>query len=95
MERQIAQGMFAKEDVTKSDRVLHTPGNFAKKCLLYVQEAGTLESLIPHVCRRNHLDSWLIFEVLQGRGTISYEGQTYELMQGQYIWIDCNCAQEF
>ena len=64
MERQIAQGMFAKEDVTKSDRVLHTPGNFAKKCLLYVQEAGTLESLIPHVCRRNHLDSWLIFEAV-------------------------------
>lgn len=89
MEQQTTQAIFAKEGVTKSDRVLHTPGSFAKKCLLYVQEAGTLKSLTPHVCRRNHLDSFLIFEVLAGRGTICYEGQTYELLQGQYIWIDC------
>ncbi len=78
---------------TRSDRVLHTPGNFAKKYLLYVQEAGTLESLIPHVCRRKNLDSYLIFEVLDGKGSITYEGKSYELHQGECIWIDCQ--QEF
>lgn len=83
------QGIFASEGVTRSDRILHTPGSFAKKHLLYVQEAGTLESLTPHICRRKDLDSYLIFEVLAGKGSITYEGRSYELHQGEYIWIDC------
>ncbi len=83
------QEMFASKGVTRSDRVLHTPGSFAKKNLLYVQEAGTLESLIPHICRRKHLDSYLIFEVLCGKGSITYEGKSYEMHQGECIWIDC------
>ena len=41
--------MFSSEGVTKSDRMLHTPGMFAKNHLLYVQEVGRLESLVPHV----------------------------------------------
>ena len=86
-------GIFASEGVTRSDRVLHTPGNFAKKYLLYVQEAGMLESLTPHICRRKNLDSYLIFEVLDGKGSITYEGREYELHQGECIWIDCR--QEF
>ncbi|MDE6968741.1 MAG: AraC family transcriptional regulator [Eubacterium sp.] len=83
------QGIFASEGVTRSDRILHTPGSFARKHLLYVQEAGTLESLTPHICRRKDLDSYLIFEVLAGKGSITYEGRSYELHQGEYIWIDC------
>lgn len=93
MQGQLTSGMFASEGVTRSDRVLHTPGNFAKKQLLYVQEAGTLESLTPHICRRKNLDSYLIFEVLDGKGSIAYEDKSYELHQGECIWIDCR--QEF
>ncbi|MDE7310486.1 MAG: AraC family transcriptional regulator [Eubacterium sp.] len=93
MREQLTSGIFASEGVTRSDRVLHTPGNFAKKYLLYVQEAGTLESLTPHICRRKNLDSYLIFEVLDGKGSITYEDRSYELHPGECIWIDCQ--QEF
>lgn len=78
--------MFSSEGVTKSDRMLHTPGMFAKNHLLYVQEVGRLESLVPHVCRRENLDSYLIFEVVAGKGSISTEGQTIELHKGECVW---------
>lgn len=86
--------MFASEGVTKSDRMLHTPGTFAKKNLLYVQEVGTLQSLVPHICRRENLDSYLIFEVLDGEGTVTTEGRTIELHTGECVWIDCHKAFE-
>lgn len=82
--------MFASEGVTKSDRMLHTPGSFAKKNLLYVQEVGTLQSLAPHVCRRENLESYLIFEVLEGEGSITTEGRMVELHAGECVWIDCH-----
>lgn len=86
--------MFASEGVTKSDRMLHTPGTFAKKNLLYVQEVGTLQSLVPHVCRRENLESYLIFEVLEGNGSITTEGRTIELHAGECVWINCRNAFE-
>lgn len=94
MAEQTIKGIFASKGITKSDRVLHTAGTFAQKYLLYVQEAGILESLVPHICRREHLDSYLIFKVLEGKGTITYEGNTYEIHKGEYIWIDCKPAFE-
>lgn len=86
--------MFTSEGVTKSDRMLHTPGTFAKNHLLYVQEVGKLQSLAPHVCRRENLDSYLIFEVLEGKGSITTEGKTIELQKGDCVWIDCHNAFE-
>lgn len=93
MERKMEK-MFASEGVTKSDRILHTPGTFAKKNLLYVQEVGMLQSLAPHVCKRENLDSYLIFEVLEGKGSITTEGRTIELHAGECVWIDCHNAFE-
>ena len=49
--------LFSTEGMTKSDRCLHTPGVFAKQNLLYIQEVGRLESLQPHRCIREKLDS--------------------------------------
>lgn len=86
--------MFSSEGVTKSDRMLHTPGTFAKNHLLYVQEVGKLESLVPHVCRRENLDSYLIFEVVEGKGSVSMEGRTIEMHKGDCVWIDCHRAFE-
>ena len=88
------ENMFASEGVTKSDRMLHTPGTFAKKNLLYVQEAGVLQSLTPHVCKRENLDSYLLLEVEKGRGSITTQGVTYELEGGDCAWIDCRQAFE-
>lgn len=83
------EGVFASEGITKSDRSLHTPSSFAKTNLLYVQEVGRLQSLTPHVCKRNNIDSYLIFEVVKGKGSILYENHRIELRKGQCVWIDC------
>lgn len=83
------ENMFDTEGITSSDRMLHTPGAFAKKHLLYVQEVGTLKSLTPHTCKRENLDSYLIFEVTRGKGTLLTEGKRYSLSKGDCIWLDC------
>lgn len=86
--------MFATEGVTQSDRLLHTPEPFAKNNLLFVQETGKLKSLAPHVCRRENLDSYLIFQILKGKGSITYEGVTTTIRKGDCIWVDCHHAFE-
>lgn len=63
-----SEELFATEGMTSSDRSLHTPGNFARQNLLYVQEVGRLKSLKPHICAREDLESYLIMIVLDGRG---------------------------
>ena len=40
--------LFSTKGITDSVRILHTPGEFARKNLLYVQEVGRLKSLQPH-----------------------------------------------
>ena len=39
------QTLFSASGITDSTRMIHTPGEFAKKNLLYVQEVGRLKSL--------------------------------------------------
>lgn len=81
--------LFSEEDMTRSDRSLHTPGAFAKQNLLYVQEVGRLQSLIPHRCVRENLDSFLFLVVLEGKGSLDIEGKHYEVAQGDCALIDC------
>ena len=38
--------LFSTSGITDSVRMLHTPGEFARKNLLYVQEVGRLKSLL-------------------------------------------------
>ena len=51
--------LFDVNDVSSSERLLHTPGEFARKHLLYVQETGSLKSLKAHASRRSELESYL------------------------------------
>ena len=83
------EGLFATDTVTKSDRCIHTPGSFAKQNLLYVQEVGFLQSLQPHRCIRENLDSFLFLIVLEGKGTLSIKGTNYVLEKGSCAFIDC------
>ena len=69
--------LFSIEGITESERMLHTPGEFAKKNLLYVQEVGTLKSLQSHKSQRERLDSFLFVGVLDGMGTITTGGKAY------------------
>jgi len=83
------KNLFTTEGVTQSDRSLHTPGNFARQNLLYVQEAGILKSLSPHRCVREKLDSFLFLVVLAGSGSLEVGCRAYQIKQGDCAFIDC------
>ncbi len=83
------ESLFATKDVTRSERSLHTPGSFAKQNLLYVQEVGRLQSLQPHKCIREKLDSFLFLIVLEGKGSLTVEDTEYSLEKGSCAFIDC------
>lgn len=77
------------DEMTRSDRSLHTPGSFAKQNLLYVQEVGRLQSLKPHRCVREGLSSFLFLVVLEGCGELVIEGHTISVKAGNCALIDC------
>lgn len=86
----VQRGNFSSTDeITKSNRCLHSPSSFARKNLLYIQEAGTLQSLQPHKCVRENLDSFLIMIVLDGKGILEIAGENFGLSKGDCVWIDC------
>ncbi len=81
--------MFETEGITKSKRFLGTPGEFALKHFIYVQETGCLQSIQSHRCVREKLESFLIFLVTRGSGVIQIEGTEYPLVMGDCVFIDC------
>lgn len=72
-----------------SNRLFPTPSAYAKEHYLYIQEIGTLQSLEPHVSKRQNLNSYLFFVVLDGCGQVSYENNTYPISAGDCVWLDC------
>lgn len=81
--------LFEINDVTSSRRILHTPSEYARKKLIYVQEAGYLKSLKPHASTRENLDSYLFFVVTHGKGQVKYNQKTYALKTNDCVFIDC------
>lgn len=74
----------------KSNRIVYTPSAFAKSNLIYLQEVGTLQYLSPHTSRREKLDSFLFFLVLEGSGTVQYHNSTYPVRANDCIFLDCH-----
>lgn len=74
---------------SSSNRILATPSRHARSHYLYVQETGTLQSLEPHISRRQNLSSFLFFVVLEGKGVLLYEGERHTISAGDCVWIDC------
>lgn len=72
-----------------SNRIFATPSRPAREHFLYVQEVGSLQSLKPHISKRENLSSYLIFVVLKGSGLLHYRGASYRLLAGDCIYIDC------
>lgn len=75
-----------------SSRIIYTPSTFARTSLLHLQEVGSLQAVHPHTSRREDLVSFLCFIVLSGEGELSYEEQTYQLGEGDCVFIDCRKA---
>ena len=72
-----------------SERIIATPSSHAREHYLYVQEVGTLQSLEPHISRRQNLNSYLFFIVLKGSGYVSYDGSRFNIAAGDCVWLDC------
>lgn len=77
-------------ETSQSDRVIATPTRFAQNNYFYVQEVGRLKSLVPHLAKRQNLNSYLFFIVLSGEGTVTYNGQSFHLQEGSCAFIDCS-----
>lgn len=82
---------FAEKSV-ESRRILYTPSTFAKEDLLHLQETGTLTAIKVHKSRRTHLKSYLMFVILNGSGTLTYEDSVYDIKEGDCVFIDCSRA---
>lgn len=74
---------------SEGERIIATPSPYARQHCLYVQEAGFLKSVEPHISSRKDLESYLFFLVLSGRGTFRYNGTPHNLRQGDCVWVDC------
>ena len=76
-------------NLVSTNRILYTPSSFARNSLIHLQETGTLKAQSPHTSRRNHLDSYLFILVTEGSGSLTYNGQHYDLSAGDCAFIDC------
>lgn len=83
------QTLFSASGITDSTRMIHTPGEFAKKNLLYVQEVGRLKSLQPHQSTRENLDSFLLIGLLRGEGTVTVGEKEYHVKKGDCVFLNC------
>ena len=50
---------YKTSEVTNTRRVINTPSAFTREHFFYIQEAGYLKSLKPHMSRRSGLQSYL------------------------------------
>lgn len=92
---------YKTSEVTNTRRVINTPSTFTRENFFYIQEAGYLKSLKPHLSRRSGLKSYLFLIVLSGSGEVSYrpphhsnsslpeDFQTIFAQAGDCIFIDC------
>ncbi len=85
-------GSYPAGDEAESSRILHTPGEFAREHLLYVQEAGRLKSIRQHSHHREGVDSCLFVMVLAGRGSFTVGGTTWPMGENDCILLDCRQA---
>ena len=70
-------------------RIMKTPSAVARRAFFYLQECGHLKAGGSHHTSRQNLQSFLFAVVLDGRGTLNYSGEHYQLEAGQCFFIDC------
>ena len=74
----------------ESKRIIYTPSKFAKESLIYLQEVGISKTSEQHTNLRNFTDSFLIFIVLEGTGTLNYDNKNVKLSKNMCSFINCH-----
>lgn len=90
--KELKESIF-HDKVIECNRVLHTPGDFAKQNLLYVEEVGELQNSQFQICAHRQQELYIFFMILKGRVTVEYAGKTANLEEGTCALLDC--AQHF
>ena len=67
----------------------------ARSAFHYVQEVGDFFAGPRYFTDRTGLPSYLIKYVLNGKGALTYRGQHYTLLPGQFFWVDCVESQYY
>lgn len=80
---------FIDMKITGDNKHFRIPGNFAKKNLLYVQDAGVLQSRQPIRCAGEKQDSFLLLFLIEGSGRVEFAGKNTEVKTGDGVWINC------
>lgn len=84
---------YKTSEVTNTRRIINTPSAFVRQNFFYIQEAGYLKSLKPHLSRRKSLNSYLFLIVLSGSGKVSYTDggmpATVTATTGDCFFLDC------
>ncbi len=77
------------------NRVMKTPSAVARRAFFYLQECGHLRASSNHHTSRQNLQSFLFAIVMDGKGTLVYNGQTMQLQAGDCFFIDCRAPHMY
>ena len=67
----------------------HPNTEYAEKHLFYIQSFSLMEVGAQYYTKRNGLNSYLLLYTYDGYGQLEYDGQIYELQEGDIFFIDC------
>lgn len=76
-------------------RIMKTPSAAARRTFFYLQECGHLKAGSNHNTSRQNLQSFLFAVVLEGKGSLNYDGQRFQLESGDCFFIDCRTAHAY
>lgn len=76
-------------------RIIKTPSAVARRTFFYLQECGHLKASGAHHTARQNLQSFLLAIVLDGKGTLTYNGKNEELSAGDCFFIDCRSPHSY
>lgn len=80
---------YKKAWSSDSIRLIATPSALAKSTYFYIQEIGYFKTQEHYYTERSNLNSYLMIYTLSGKGILQYEGRSYPITSGQFVWIDC------
>ncbi len=71
------------------------PSPLARKLYFYVLSASEFFCRPPYYTRRDHYNSFLLLEVLEGEFSYFAQGQVYSAYQGDFVFINCYQPHEY
>lgn len=73
----------------------NTPSGIAKKLYFYCICAGEFDCTVPYHTCRNHYNSFLLMEILDGKCLFKQEGKLLTAYAGDFILLNCYKPHEY